>query len=116
MKLGSMDRPGTGIRLWVKAGFASSSDPDWGGNRMCSALARCLVGVKKSLMALRFLRGGSMFQFRRMGFVYFCLAKILMCCPLHFQFPGRAKSPTTLAVKTVYSPGYDCYGFDPICR
>lgn len=71
IKFGSKDRPGTGIRLWVKAGFASSSDPDWGGNKMCSALGRLLMGLKNSLMALRFLIGCSMSQFRKTGFLIF---------------------------------------------
>ena len=58
MKLGRRVKPGTGVSLMVKACFEFSSTPGWGVETR-SGTGRLLIGLKKSLMALRFVLGSS---------------------------------------------------------
>ncbi len=54
MKSGSRIKPGTRVCLMVKGCFDSFSSPDQGANELSSGFGRLLMGLKKSLMALRF--------------------------------------------------------------
>ena len=59
IKSRSMVKPGTGVLLRVKVCFVSSFPVDMESDRFCSVLEHLVMGLKKSLMALRFLLGGS---------------------------------------------------------
>lgn len=59
MKSRSTVKPGTGVPLTVKACFDSAPNPDGEAKKIGSAHERLQLGLKKSLMALRFLLGCS---------------------------------------------------------
>ena len=64
MKSRSMVKPDTGVLFRVKVCFVSSFPVDFEFDRFCPALEHLRTGLKNSLMALRFLLGGSIVQHR----------------------------------------------------
>ena len=62
MKSCSRAKPGTGVSLRVKACPDFALSPDRVTNTACSGDEQSLMGLKKSLIAFRFLLGCSMAQ------------------------------------------------------
>ena len=79
-----MVKPGTGVLLRVKVCFDSSSNMDSEFDRICPAFERLLTGLKKSLIALRFLPSGSIAQHRRKTRRYLDRRETRSCCS-HFH-------------------------------
>ena len=101
MKSSSMVKPGTGVLLRVKVCFDSSFNVDLEPDRFCPAYERLLTGLKKSLMAFRFLLGGSIMQHGTKNRIFLDYRETRYCC-LHFQPQGKRSLHCNMCLRDAY--------------